>query len=529
MQSLSDAIPITLWSPVQGLIVDKVPTQIPPTACQACNNMVGFDGKLRRRAGWVAILDTLPAGYAVNKHTARFSLDGTSTRVVIARKISDNTGKFFYWDGATWIDATASIVFSCSDTLRTQADCLNGILYFATGVSDLLQWDGTALQYVTNANAAVVPFNLPQSVLAWDNRLWNANVVDQTSGSVLVSQRTAWSNFQDPTTWGVVAPYSGSAGFQDIEDTTYTAPIIGLRDTRDYLFAFQAEATYYGQATSNIFYEFRRLSRGKGLASQDTLKRFQESLFWLGNENVFACADQQTISPIADSIRPRILQVCDQTKFNLAMATMDPINQLYWLFLPSNGSSQVMHVFIFSIRDNAWWEGELAQGTAINPECTFEYRTGAWQVEVSIGSQDGKIYQMEGYPATALDGLASFLPTWRSQRMDATAIGASYQSRLQGSKGPFETMSLQRFGAHATSGKVTVRPYYGSGAHNMTAGKPVSVSFTRKSDSFATFDQDTDRYVELELSFPDITNAPEIQGIHTHFMPGGQVPRGATR
>lgn len=524
---LSKAIPIAAWSLVGGLDVSQSPTQIDPSCCQAVNNMVGFEGKLRRRAGWNAVFATLPAGYAVNHVTALFTLSGAApVPVVIARKLSDNTGRLYSWNGAAWVDQTSSFSFSCSALVRTTSCCLEGVLYVATGgVSDLFQWTGSgAPTTVVNIDTDITPYTKPQILMSWDNRLWMGNMLDPNTSAVLAST-VAWSDRDNPTVWQVAANGSSlSAGFEQIEDASYTAPITGLIDTRNYLFAFQQDAVYFAQPASNVFYQFLRLSRGIGCVAQATLKRYEEMIFWLGNEDVFACTDQQTAQKVTQKVRTRMRQVWNLATIGQAIASLDVYNQLYWVFAPSAADASVWHIFVFSIRDNGWWEGQLATGTAIAPECSFEFRQGFWQINSLLGSTDGNVYQMEGYPAVASDGGTPFACSWRSKRWDTVALGSTYQVRLQGADGAFETLTVQKWAGHASAGVINVTPYYGPGATTKARQKAVTLNFAT-GDNFVTLDQTADRFVEMQLDYPDITNAPELEGMTQHIMPRGMVPR----
>lgn len=508
MSKGSVAFPMTLWDLVQGLVTEKSSTQIQDRACSACQNVVGVYGKLRRRAGWKEALSSLGASLAVHHLGRRVGMDGTVQLMALGRNTGTGALSAFYWDGAAWQNITGGAALTLTSGVHAYSTVFKGSWYFTTSNDPLYKWSGAGnISEVTNANAALRPFSKPRIVFSWDARLWTADSEDGAGSRV--PYRLAWSDHLLDNVWrgGVSA---GSSGYVDLADDS--DPITGLVDQVDYMVVFKPTIVYLAtQASAPDWYTFPKLTRGIGCVSGATIQRYFETLIWLGDENVYLMEGRQ-VTPIGNPIRNRLKDVVSTTNLSRAFAILDPADVLYWLFLPKTGTSNLITLFVLSLRDGAWYEGELALNspTTLLPLCGIPYRSGTWTWNHYVGSSNGKVYVMDTSIGT--DDGKDFSPSWTSKAWDAVAL----------SSGKFETMGLQRVAVHGSSGRIRVQVKHGPNLDSMvtdTVGELILDGLHPKYLSCNI----VDRFMQIILNWYDKDNPPQVEGLTLHIMERGEV------
>ena len=509
---ISQALPTAQWTLTQGLITTQNRTQIPPQACRACANVVGFEGKLRRRPGFYAALAALPAGYTVHHLGRRVGLDGTINLLALARKTADSSCKVYKWTGAAWSDITGAASLTLTAGTPAYSTTFLGVWYFTTGGNNnLYSWSGSGnIAAVAGSGAGPDPFGNPAIVYSWDGRLHTFNSLDTNSAAS--PYFWAWSDHLLPDVWqdGLTGGSSGYIALADDSDA-----ITGVVDQVNSLLIFKPTMIYQAVAASGpLWYQATKLIRGIGCPAGQTIRRYYENVFFLGDEDVYMQSGGNLPQPIGMNIRNTLKNAINNANMSQAFATMDWDNILYTLYLPKTGTSNLITLFTYSLRDQSWWEGEiaLAGSPTLNPICALDYRSGPWQYASYVGSVDGKVYQMDTTFAQAVkDDTTTFTPTWTSPTFDALGL----------SSGKNETMQLQRVGVHGSSGKVKVQATHGPNLDSMKTDLVGTITLDGNHPHFLS-SQIADRFIELVLTF-DTTSPPAIEGLTVHLLPRGEV------
>lgn len=518
----SATIAITLWTPTQGLITAVPPHAIPDQATAAASNFYGFEGKLRPRPGLTAAFGgtALASGVSVYGLAEHVAMSGTRTVVAMTLNATTNAVKFWERTGATWTDRTGAAALTGYEYAPYQPTFANfkGVLYFTTGRNGLYQFTpGGNISAVTNVDPLLKPFDKPKIVVAWDGRLFTFNQDDAPSAGNPVPPRVAWSDFLDATIWqgGMLG---GSAGYQDLYyGSDSSDPIVAAMDLRDNLVVFKPYSMYAGVNTGDSkFYEFRPLFRDVGCVAQNTLRRLRETLIWLGYDNVYAMSGLSEPEPIGDAIRTHIQAVSYSPYLKYANAILDPVRQLYHLFLPSaSGSHKVQKWFTFNIRDKAWWEGDIA-ASDIEPICAMAVYNNPFDASLYCGSRDGKVYTIDHTAGT--DAGTKFSCSWASKQFDAGKLLKSSSTAHE-----FDTFQIQKLAVMAQSGKCKVQIRCGPSLDQQRTGDVLALDFNgTKSQRYATF-REGDRFVQILVTETDLSSPADIEGITMHIQPRGMV------
>ena len=528
-QDVSQAVASTLWNPTQGLITVLPPHAIPDLATAECDNFYGFEGKLRPRPGWSVALATVPGSatnivYGLAEHVA---MSGTRTIVALTQDYTTGAVKFYEWTGAAWTDRTGAVVLTGSVSAPYHPTFANfkGVLYFTTGLQGMAQWTGpgNTITLTTNTDPLLAPFDKPKIVISWDGRLFTFNSDDAPSAGNPVPPRVAWSDFLDGTIWqgGLLG---GSAGFQDLyygDDSSdgITAAI----DLKDNLLVWKPRSMYAGVNTGDAkFYEFRPIFRDIGCVGQNTVRRLQDTVIWLGYDNVYMMEGLQKPEPIGDLIRTHI-QAVTYTKFvKYAHAVIDPIRQLYHLFMPdltsTSSSNHQLKWFIFNMREKSWWEGTIANFN-IQPYSSVVVYTYPFDCAIYCGSIDQKVYKLDHSVYT--DSGTKYTCRWVSKLFDAGKLFKTSSSATGAHE--FDTFQIQKLAVMAQSGKCKTQLRMGPSLDQTRLTDVLSLDFRGiKSDRYVTF-RDGDRFVQLILTETDLTAPAEVEGLTMHIQARGMV------
>ena len=520
-QDLSTAVATTLWTPTQGLITMLPPHAIPDLAAAECSNFYGFEGKLRPRPGWSSAYGgtALASGvtcYGLAEHVA---MNGTRTVVAMTMNLTTNAVKFWERTGGSWTDRTGAAALTGYEYAPYQPTFANfkGILYFTTGRQGLYQFTpGGNITAVTNADPLLRPFDKPKIVISWDARLFTFNQDDAPSAGNPVPPRVAWSDFLDATVWqgGLLG---GSSGYQDLYyGNDSSDPITAAIDLRDNLVVFKPTSMYAGVNTGDAkFYEFRPLFRDIGCVAQNTLRRLRETLIWLGYDNVYMMEGLSAPEGIGDTIRTHLQAVTASSSLKYANALIDPIRQLYHLFLPDVSGGTVRKWFIYNIREKSWWEGTIA-ASGLEPMCSSVIYDNPFSATMYCGGRDGKVYTIDHTVYT--DAGTKYTCLWASKQFDAGRLFRSSQNVHE-----FDTFQVQKLAVMAKSGKCKAQLRMGPSLDQQRTSDVLSLDFNgTKSDRYVTF-RDGDRFVQILLTETDLTAPAEIEGLTMHIQPRGMV------
>lgn len=435
-----------------GMFADRHQRETPPGGAFSCNNVVCLYGKLRKRPGtseYRPTGDTTPL-YSLGGYV---DFSGDRTLVRATRTIAGDVELYAYNGG--WASlGPAYPGAAVSDVLCSMGVNFKGQWYFPTGSSGpLVSYDGTTLTDVRAAQAAVgqkVP-NAPRLVAALPERLIVADM--ENSLGDRVRYRLAWSAQLDADRWrndlsGDVG--SGSAGFVDLADRT--DPITALWASGDSILAFRARSIYQGDFVGPpLIYRFKELADGAGCISHLTLKEYRDgTLFWLGDDNVYAGQLNQKPIPIGNAIEPLIRDLVDRSRMECASAFVDQQRHFYHLFLPSKATGKNDLIFSYHIGDKSWWPGVFSGAAGIDVTCTFGYRDSAWFFPLLIGTRTGDIqeYSLDQY---ADDGSA-FPSVWESWLLSIDTVA-------QGT----EMASFQEMRGYSEEGGIRLSLLHGDG------------------------------------------------------------------
>lgn len=521
-QDLSQAVGVTLWAPVMGLVTAIPPHALPDQATAECSNFYGFEGKIRPRPGWSAAYGggAIAAGTSVYGLAEHVAMNGTRTVVAMTVNLSTGSVKFWERSGGAWVDRTGAAVLTGYEYAPYQPTFANfkGVLYFTTGRNGLYQFTpGGNISAVTNATASLRPFNNPKIVISWDGRLFTFNQDDAASAGNPVPPRVAWSDFLDATVWqgGLLG---GSSGYQDLYyGNDSSDPIVAAIDLRDNLVVFKPGSMYAGVNTGDAkFYEFRPLFRDVGCVAQNTLRRLRETVMWMGYDNVYAMTGLSEPEPIGDAIRTHIQEVSYSASLKYANAVMDPIKQLYHLFLPmASGSHYIQKWFTFNIKDKSWWESDIA-ASGLEPVCSMPIYNNPLDITLYCGSRNGKIYSIDHSVFT--DDGTKYTCSWASKQFDA---GNLFKSNSMGHE--FDTFQVQKLAVLALSGKCKIQLKVGPSLDQQRTTSTLSMDFNgAKSERYVTF-REGDRFVQVILTETDLTSPSNIEGLTMHIQPRGMV------
>jgi hypothetical protein len=514
----SKASPIPLWNLVAGLMTDAPTTQIPPEATPDALNVVGVNGKLQRRPGFSSVLADLGGSLAVH-HIGRLTrLDGTSDHMVLARDTGTNAVTVHRWDGAAWVNVTGAAVLTGDDDIPPTSTTFKGVWYFTTGNNNLYEWDpagGGNIAEVTNGTATIRPFPVPRIVACWDGRLWTADSQDGAGNSV--PYRLAWADYLEDNIWRAVIPDSGSAGYQDLVDESEgdRQAITAMVPLGERMVVLKTDHVY---VTKNVgepkYYETLPLTRGVGAVNQAVIARYFETLFFLGDDNVYMMEGTQ-VSPIGDAILDYLKTKVDNTKLHRSFAIMDVDSRQYWLFMPNADTTSGQNVvFVYDIATKAWWEQEI-NNTTLKPLCGRAHREDPLDYRLIVGSQNGSFYQQDWTVSTDA-GSEMGTPYWKSRIFDSVQATAE---RAGGDK--FETSEWHRFMVHAESGRMRVKVRVGPNLDAMEehdCGKLILNGDDPRYVSPAI----CDRFHQVKLEFYH-SSAPEIEGFTFSHLPRGEV------
>lgn len=421
--SKSNLIRAPLMDMQQGLFADVHPMNIPLGGASYVRNLVYADGYVRPRAGLGQVYSSPDNNRVV--HINRYvPLSGNVELVRVSR---DGSGNMHVWThrAGVWVQLTPLLGISgvLSTSYQPRSANFGGSLYLTPGDGDIYRYNGTTFVALDTLISDTLrrPFANPRFIAASESRLFIADFIDNHDpaavGAVRYPYGIAWCDSSNPLLWSTGSSVgSGTATFQYLpvgsEPITaiYAAP-------NSKIMVFKAREIHIGTFVgSPKVYKFELQVRGPGCISQATIREWRNnSILWLGDDNVYLGVPGETPQPVGDKIRPILYAVGATYALANSRAVIDRDNDLYHLIVPESSGSlagQTLHVFTLNLRNNSWWEGSYSLAAGVSVEDGLEYRVGSWQSRQLLALSDGRI--LDQAFAYTNDAGGTFQTRWES-------------------------------------------------------------------------------------------------------------------
>ena len=380
-----------------GIDTSTSSVNAPPGSSQeGTNNLIWLNGFLRPRAGLTdkhAVSDA-STGEVVSMPIYREYSSPASAYIDKLARIRKN-GSSYTLETEVSINPQVWSTVSSGSLLSSPRGYphitwtnFKGKLYIA-GFDKLLEFSpGGGLVSVASQQAVTVlqPQQSPGIVAAGDARLFIADCYDQFSGQQ-VPGRVCWSDFNNARIWN---GGEGGASSGSLDLPRLNRSVTGLAVGSSGLMIFTERETYLGSFVgSPKTYALGGYINNVGCVSHETIRAYRNgSYVWLGDDNVYIGAPGQMPQAIGDQIRLRIRKAVNLAELARSTAHIDIANNLYHLFLPAVGNSNLTKVFTFNFKKPGWWEGELT----LPVKCSSELRLGPWEYDHLLGGTAGKCY-----------------------------------------------------------------------------------------------------------------------------------------
>lgn len=399
-----------------GQFSDRNEQQIPPGGAISTSNLLHLDGVIRPRPG-TSLWAAPPAGREGDEcvhigYTKPYPPE-VSNVMAVWRDASNNL-RIYERVGATWQNRTPGGVITngMADTDNPQSCNFAGGWFFVGGNHDLvyLPSGATVMKYVDQdqPDTALQPPDKPKVLAPFKDRLLVGDCINRDTG-LREPGRIEWSDHQKPFVWGggVGAGTSGGTKLGGGSER-----ITALHAWSDTITALTEQNVYRGKFVGGQrSFAFDILVDGSGCVGGNTLVRFEEGMFlWLGYSNVYLARPSEIPQPIGSTIRNRLAEVSDNLSMHLSRAMVDRSNDLYWMVVPKSADSAVKKLFCASLRNGAWFEGELltSEVTAFG-----EYVEGCLCTKLLMGLSDGNIVEFSFDNTSDYDG-QNFVCHWES-------------------------------------------------------------------------------------------------------------------
>lgn len=286
-------------------------------------------------------------------------------------------------------------------------------------------------------------------IAQYKERAWGVSATDvDTLRFTDVKRMFAW-----PATYGVVVgrPGSDSRG------------VTGLIARKEALAAGRQDSIFQIVGESPTGFRAVKIKDGIGIESGDTVVIHRDVAYWLGKDGVYRW-DDAGVTCISDG-KVRSWFTTDtyfnRSRFQYAVATIDPVTHKYQLLLSAAGSSDLDRWVEFDITDQTWW----------GPHKTSDF-TPAWMGQI-LDSNDLLI------PVVA--STAGFIYKNQATRTDgtSTAIDLDVDTKFHDFKTPTveKTMGqLTLVSKIQAAGSLTITPYLGG--LDAPTGAPITASLT---------------------------------------------------
>jgi len=476
----------------KGMFRDRPKTQIPQGGCYDAVNTVIVDGKLKVRQGFKEYITFTGVTENAVQHQDLFIKNGSLYWIVgLKYKDVDTFSKigFYYKNPATgnWDTITAGLMNDID--LPIHSCSFKDAFFFTNKMYGCRYWTGsggsTAMSFSTYGD--------PGIVFSTNSRLFVAGFTNYPS-------RVYWSDWLDYTSFGVAGT---SSKYIDVLDDP-TALTTGL-SLNDYIYLFKTRQTYIMyKANYPLYFEYKRVSSDIGCTANRSLKIFRDVLLFMGDDGIYQMQGTQ-YQPVSDQINKRIKEVIDTDYFVRVFALVDKSEWLYHLFIPTIGSSGLVDKwFTLNLKTLGWTENDIS---TFHPFSGISRYETMWDSEIYIGDQSsGKLCEMD-FAYTDDDGI-SFTPSWTSGVIDI----------LEQSQGKIQLATLDQIMLEAESGQANVEVFSGEHFHKFTSRNTYTINLDGNSANFIKSNNKS-RYFQFKLTYPDLTDLPEISKMTVLFKP----------
>lgn len=511
-----------------GLFADVHPMAIPLGGASVIRNLVYVDGYVKPRAGLGAVYSAPDSNRVV--HINRYvPLSGT---VELFRVSRDSSGNMHVWTNRPstgWVQLTVAGGIAGVLTPNGQTEYqpmsanFNGSIYLVPGNGNIYRYNGTTF---VDLNTLITddlrkPFAKPRFIMSSDSRLFIADFIDNFDASAVGATRfpfgVAWCDSSDPLKWSTGSSVgSGTATFQYIPQGS--EPITAIYPASNQkLLIFKAREIYLGSFVgSPKVFKFELLVRGPGCISQATIKEWRNNtILWLGDDNVYLGLPGETPQPVGDRIRPILYAAGATFALSKSRAVLDRDNDLYHLIIPEASGTyagQTLHIFTLNLRNNSWWEGAYNLGSGVSVEDALEYRVGPWQSRQLLALSNGAILdQSFGY---ASDNGNAYTTRWESGVVAYRAL----------SNNKSEQGCAQMLRALARSGSVRFDLIWGDGMDRFTTTPftPNTQTFDGSSALYVS-GRATSEHFKVAFYHDTVASAAPLMGLIFGYTPQGDT------
>lgn len=229
-----------------------------------------------------------------------------------------------YDNAGTWTAITGTF----TDTDWAAAN-FNGKLILTNGTDNVKQWNGSAL---SDLNAATAPKG--KYITSDNSRVWIA--VNDVLNFCAFQAETDWSSANNA---GSVQYYTARGG-----------NITGLRSFYGDKYVWKQDSMAVIQGTNYYNFRLREISNLVGCVSNKTIQEVGDSLFWLGQKDVYAFKGGLP-QPIGQKIRS-ILDSVNTAQWTRCFGATDGIR--YFLGLVTGANTQPDTFLMYDPRYNQW-------------------------------------------------------------------------------------------------------------------------------------------------------------------------------
>lgn len=445
-----------MWGPWQGIDKSIARTRVPEMGFDEAYNVVLTDGQIKPRPGLAAVSSARLPNNDVGDPISLFTyfLNRQYNTFFAYRCQSDfaaGTLDVSYHNTLAWVPLITGIGTS-RDTPPAFTQFKDEAI-FVPGDGEMYFWDPNSFSLNTidsvQADTDLRPPDKTRFLAATGSRVFAANGI-VPGGSERISNRVWWCTTGNSRIWsnGTGKTEAGSASYQDLQQDTY--PITGLFfHSGQQLIVYKNWSVYFAQFRgSPVWYDFVPITRGIGCVSSRSIVEWRDKSLFLGSDyNVYMISLQGQIQAVGDRIQNYLASIIDPAKANRSVGVIDPINNQYWLFIPTavHAGEFGRHIFCLNLETGAWTEGEIAD---IGAEIlgSFQWRSFSEAPVIFLGGDDGYVYEWNF--TTPMTDRAT---TWEAR------VWSKVYDFTEVFKGAGDTAQLHKMALSADSGKATPR------------------------------------------------------------------------
>lgn len=276
------------------------------------------------------------------------------------------TGRFYRYSTSSnlWIaiqDADTALTGTSSEPFSFVS--AENYVCFSNGVDGPYRWDSSTHEYLdgtaipagdTGPSATdLYPYRY---AMPYAGRLI-VGYLDE--GGTTRNDRVRWCGAHDITTWD--SSTDATAGSNDLVDLA--GPITGMHALRNTGYIFKRNGIIAMQETGFVdpSFTFATVVEGIGCLEGRTIVEIDGSLFFLGNDNVYAWDAGSLPRPIGTPIRNQLFEELNRARLRQCFALHHETYNEYWLWVvtgtdtdPASSGSWPTKAYIYNYLENAW-------------------------------------------------------------------------------------------------------------------------------------------------------------------------------